>query len=74
MGRPKDHCQNGLDDRCRDEDGQIRRKRDDTLVRTLRRSYGPDFAAGAPGDMTLGDILDITGAPSLTQFRKRFGS
>jgi hypothetical protein len=32
----------GLDGRKRDEDGQIRKKNGNTLVRTLREEYGPD--------------------------------
>jgi hypothetical protein len=36
--------QPGLDDRHRDKNGEIHRKRSDTLVRTLRDEYGPDFA------------------------------
>ena len=34
----------GLDGRQRDRDGEIRKKRDDTLVRTLRAEYGDNFA------------------------------
>ena len=41
----KKHCNVGLDDRCRDRDGEIRQKRGDTLVGTLRENY-PDFAPG----------------------------
>jgi hypothetical protein len=33
------HFPKGLDNRMRDEDGEIRRKRSDTLVRTLRDEY-----------------------------------
>jgi len=40
-----DRCEEGLDRRCRDENGSIRRKRGDTLAGTLRQEYGPDFAA-----------------------------
>ena len=40
----KEHCNDGLDDRCRDNDGEIRRKRSDTLVDTLRHEYGESFA------------------------------
>ena len=40
----KGHCHTGLDDRCRDLDGEIRQKRGDTLVGTLRETYRPDFA------------------------------
>lgn len=38
------HYPKGLDSRMRDGDGEIRKKRDDTLVRTLRKEYGPSFA------------------------------
>ena len=33
----------GLDGRHRDRNGRIDEKRGDTLVRTLRTEYGPDF-------------------------------
>jgi hypothetical protein len=52
----------GLDDRCRDLDGEIRQKRGDTLVGTLRKTYGPDFAAGARSDMRLETLRERTGA------------
>jgi hypothetical protein len=39
-----EHCKPGLDDRCRDQNGEIRHKRSDTLVGTLRKEYGEDFA------------------------------
>ena len=42
-----------LDGRSRDEDGQIRRKRSDTKVETLREIYGPNFAPGVRSDMEL---------------------
>jgi len=44
------NCNTGLDDRCRDENGEIRRKRSDTLVGTLRREYGENFAEGFRSD------------------------
>jgi len=33
----------GLDNRHRDANGEIHRKRSDTLVGTLRETYGDDF-------------------------------
>jgi len=66
----KDHCKTGLDDRCRDQDGEIRRKRSDTLVRTLREEYGDDFAKGTRSDATLGTVLERTGAASLSELLK----
>jgi len=56
------HCHVGLDDRCRDQDGEIRQKRGDTLVGTLRRVYGPDFAVGVRSDMRLDTLRDRMGA------------
>lgn len=57
----------GLDDRQRDQDGEIRKKRDDTLVKTLRDEYGPDFAKGYRSDTKLGTVLEREGADSLHQ-------
>jgi hypothetical protein len=64
-------CGTGLDERCRDEDGTIRRKRSDTQIGTLRQEYGDDFAAGMRSDATLGTLLDRTGAESLTEYLRR---
>ena len=64
-------CATGLDRRCRDEDGTIRKKRSDTLVRTLRKEYGDDFAAGTRSDATLGTVLDKAGVDSLSEYRKK---
>jgi len=66
-----DRCEEGLDGRCRDEDGSIRRKRGDTLVRTLRQEYGPDFAEGVRGDMRLDTLLDEANALSLSEYLRR---
>jgi len=63
-------CREGLDARCRDADGLIRRKRADTLVRTLRNQYDPDFAPGTRGDMKLGTLLDRAGVDSLSEYLK----
>lgn len=54
-------CDVGLDDRCRDGDGEIRQKRGDTLVKTLRKTYGPDFAPGVRGDTRLDTLRKRTG-------------
>nr|WP_084462160.1 hypothetical protein [Bradyrhizobium sp. WSM1417] len=63
------HCKPGLDDRCRDLDGEIRQKRGDTLVGTLRKSYGPDFAAGVRSDMRLDTLRERMGT-SLSKILK----
>jgi hypothetical protein len=64
-------CSTGLDERCRDEDGTIRRKRSDTQIRTLRHEYGEDFAAGMRSDATLGTLLERTGSESLTEYLRQ---
>ena len=64
-------CDAGLDDRCRDNDGSIRRKRGDTLVGTLRREYGEDFAPGTRSDMRLDTLLDQEDASSLSEYLRR---
>lgn len=64
------HCPPGLDDRCRDENGEIRRKNGNTRVDTLRRTYGDDFAPRVRGDMKLENLLKRTGAGSLSNLLK----
>ena len=64
-------CNPGLDDRCRDRDGEIRRKNGNTRVGTLRETYGPGFAAGVRSDAKLSTILGRVGARSLSQFIKK---
>jgi hypothetical protein len=64
-------CADGLDDRCRDEDGVIRRKRSDTLVATLRQEYGDDFARGFRGDAKLETVLRETDSTSLSDYLRR---
>ena len=66
----KRHCHTGLDDRSRDFDGEIRQKRGDTLVRTLRETYGSDFASGVRSDMRLDTLREREGA-SLSKMIKR---
>ena len=65
------HCNEGLDDRCRDQNGQIRAKNGSTLVRTLRETYGEDFAPGVRSDMKLDTLLMRTGTQSLTELLKK---
>jgi len=57
----KRDCDVGLDQRCRDLDGEIRQKRGDTLVGTLRRTYGPEFASGVRSDMRLDTLRERIG-------------
>ena len=58
--------QPGLDNRHRDKNGQIARKHGNTLISTLRQTYGPHFAPDFPADVKLGDILHELDEPSLT--------
>jgi hypothetical protein len=67
-----DKCNRGLDDRCRDVNGEIRRKNGATRVGTLRKTYGEDFAPGVRSDMKLDTLLDREGVTSLScLIRKR---
>jgi hypothetical protein len=65
------HCNGGLDDRCRDSNGEIRHKNGNTRVATLRDTYGDDFASGYRSDAKLSTILEREGARSLTELVKR---
>lgn len=60
----------GLDGRQRDENGQIREKRGDTLVGTLRQEYGPEFAQGYRSDTKLQTVREDTGK-SLSQLVRK---
>ncbi len=62
--------QTGLDDRHRDQNGQISRKHGNTRVDTLRETYGDDFAAGIRGDAHLQTVLDRAGVDSLSEYLK----
>jgi hypothetical protein len=49
--------------RSRNKDGQLRDKRDDTLIRTIEKQY--DIDLGVRGDMHLGTYLKKNGIKSL---------
>jgi hypothetical protein len=72
MSKNHRHCDVGLDRRCRDLNGEIRHKRGDTLVKTLRQTYGPDFASGVRGDARLDTLRERAGGASLTKIIKRY--
>jgi predicted DNA binding CopG/RHH family protein len=61
----------GLDGRSRNEDGEIRKKRIDTLVGTLRDEYGESFAKGYRSDAKLGTVLEREGLDDLSQLLKK---
>jgi hypothetical protein len=69
----KNQCNEGLDNRCRDNDGTIREKRGDTRVSTLREIYGPGFAPGVRSDAKLETVRQRTGRSlsELVHGRKR---
>ena len=71
MGNHTHSCNVGLDSRCQDLNGEIRRKRSDTRLDTLRGIYGDNFASGYRGDMTLGTLLDRKEASSLSELLAR---
>ncbi|HEV2620244.1 MAG TPA: hypothetical protein VGU23_09955, partial [Acidobacteriaceae bacterium] len=52
--------------------GEIRQKRGDTLVGTLRQEYGEEFAAGTRADAKLGNLRNRTGM-SLHELVKDMG-
>jgi hypothetical protein len=60
----------GLDNRHRDKDGTIERKRGDTLVRTLRDEYGLEFARGYRSDTKLRTVIREEGVESLSDLLK----
>jgi hypothetical protein len=60
----------GLDNRHRDKDGEISKKHGNTLVRTLRKTYGPDFAKGSNETAKLSDVLRTLDEPSLSKLVK----
>lgn len=60
----------GLDNRHRNHDGEISHKHGNTLVGTLRKIYGPGFAAGYPATEKLSEILIQLNETSLSQLRR----
>jgi hypothetical protein len=59
--------QSALHARHRDKNGEISRKHDNTLIRTLRKTYGRDFAPGCADDEKLSDVLQGIDEPSLSK-------
>ena len=46
-----------LDNRHRDKNGEISKKHGNTVISTLRQTYGQGFAPGQPGHKKLSEIL-----------------
>ena len=64
------HSQPGLDKRHRDKDGEISKKHGNTLVSTLRKVYGENFAKGFQPYQKLSEVLATLDDESLTQLVK----
>lgn len=59
--------QPGLDNRHRDKNGEISRKHGNTLIRTLRETYGSGFAPTCDANAKLSDCLQQIDEKSLSQ-------
>jgi hypothetical protein len=59
-----------LDNRHRNTDGEICGKHGNTLIRTLRKIYGQNFAAGYPEGEKLREVLLKLNETSLSQLRR----
>jgi hypothetical protein len=70
--RGRKERRSGGDDR-RQSRGQVREKRGDTRIDTLRQTYGDSFAPGIRGDAHLKTLLDRTGSSSLSDYLKTGG-
>jgi hypothetical protein len=60
----------GLDNRHPNKDGEISGKHGNTLIRTLRKVYGQNFAAGYPETEKLREVLFKLNETSLSQLRR----
>jgi hypothetical protein len=60
----------GLDNRHRNKDGEISGKHGNTLIRTLRKVYGQNFAVGYPETEKLREVLFKLNETSLSQLRR----
>jgi hypothetical protein len=61
----------GLDHRVREKSGAIDKKHGNTLVGTLRQTYGPGFAKGYRSDKMLENLLHEEGCTSLSEYLKK---
>ena len=59
-----------VDNRHRNKEGEISGKHGNILIRTLRKIYGPSFAAGYPETEKLGEVLFKLNETSLSQLRR----
>jgi hypothetical protein len=61
----------GLDNREREKSGEIDKKHGNTLVGTLRKTYGPGFAKGYRADKMLENLLKEEHCKSLSEYLKK---
>jgi hypothetical protein len=61
----------GLNQRARDKSGEIRTRSGTTLISTLRKTYGDDFADGFRSDMKLETLLAKTRSKSLHHYLRK---
>jgi hypothetical protein len=59
-----------LHKRHRDKNGELSKKHGNTLVSTLRQTYGQGFAPGQSGDEKLSEVLHNLDITSLSQLVK----
>jgi hypothetical protein len=59
-------------ERHRDRNGEMSRKHGNTLIRTLRKQYGKDFAFGCADDIKLSDLLHKLDEPSLSKLIRHY--
>ena len=61
----------GLSGRKRESGGQIDKKHGNTLVGSLRETYGPGFAKGYRADKQLDNLLKDENCGSLSEYLKK---
>jgi len=68
MGQHHERAKGMHADRTRDDNGELRQKRSDTLVGTIEDEYGVDFHRRS--DMQLGTLRQETGLTSIEDLLK----
>jgi hypothetical protein len=63
-----------IDTRPRDKRGEISQKHGNTLIRTLRKTYGARFAKDCADDDKLGDVLARLDQSSLSKLRRDYNA
>jgi len=60
--------------RHRDKNGEISKKHGNTLIRTLRKTYGANFAEGCNDNEKLSDVLQKLDEQSLSRLIRDHGA